>query len=210
MVGLHPHPVKQEYSRLADHYDHRWGRYIRATADRTARSVSIRPGDRVLDVGCGTGVLLASIGAATPGATLVGLDLSQEMLQVAKRRLPASATLVTADAQALPFGDEAFDVVVTSSSLHHWADPATGLSEIRRVLVPGGTFVVTDWCDDYLMCKVCFFALWLLRRVHHRVYGFSECRAATEDAGFVVRAAEKYKVGWLWGLMTLRATKAAT
>jgi len=202
------HAVRQEYTRLANRYDRRWAGYIRATVDETVRRVTIRPGDRVLDVGCGTGVLLASVVASTPGATLVGLDLCHEMLRVAQRRVPSGTVLVTADAESLPFGPGTFDVVVSNSSFHYWKAPARGMAEISRVLATGGRFVVTDWCDDYVTCRICDLALRLFRRPHQRVYGLDECRAFATTAGFQVTAAVRYKINWLWGLMTVSATKA--
>jgi len=200
--------VRQEYSRLANRYDRRWAWYIRSTVAETVRRLTIHPGDRVLDVGCGTGVLLESVIGSTSGVTLVGLDLCHEMLRVAKRRVSAQTALVTANAEALPFKSASFDVVVSNSSFHYWKAPQLGLAEIGRVLVPDGSIVVTDWCDDYVTCKICDLALRLFRRAHTRVYGLDECRDYAAAAGFQVTAAERYKINWLWGLMTIVAKKA--
>lgn len=93
----------------------------------------------VLDLGCGTGT--AGAGVRRSGATVVGADLTQSCLEVAKRRLDA---VVRADASHLPFVDEAFDAIVSRGCLHHLADPEAALVEARRVLKPGGRVLFSD------------------------------------------------------------------
>jgi SAM-dependent methyltransferase len=108
-----------------------------------------RPGERVLDVACGTGVV-AQAAARRVGATgtVVGLDLNRERLAVASA-LPAGEGAVIAwrqgDAAALPFPERSFDVVVCQQGLQFFPDRATALGEMRRVLVPGGRLALSVW-----------------------------------------------------------------
>jgi ubiquinone/menaquinone biosynthesis C-methylase UbiE len=127
------------------------------------------------------------------------------MLGVARRKLHTSLPLVVGDAEHLPFREGAFDLVVSSSSFHYWHRPEQGLAEIRRVLAPGGTVVITDWCDDYLLCRLLDALLWLVNPAHHRAYDSASCRAMLQAAGFEVERLDRYKISWLWGLMTARA-----
>jgi ubiquinone/menaquinone biosynthesis C-methylase UbiE len=107
----------------------------------------------VLDVGCGTGYLLARLAAGLPEAVeLEGLDPAQSMVEVAKsraindRRLRFQAGI----AESLPFPDGSFDLVVTTTSFDHWADQRAGLAECARVLAPDGYFVLADQFSAWL------------------------------------------------------------
>jgi hypothetical protein len=65
--------------------------------------------------------------------------------------------------------------------------------------------VVTDWCDDYLFCKFCDLYLRWFDPAHSRMYGTQECWSVLEEAGFRVDRLERYRISWLWGLMTVKA-----
>lgn len=116
----------------------------------TLHHAALVPGEHVLDVGCGTGVLtrLAAERVGTGGA-VVGIDPSPAMLQVARRNATAEvnrADFKVAAIEALPFETGRFDVVFSSCMLHH-LPPAlkrAGLTEVYRVLKPGGRFVIVD------------------------------------------------------------------
>jgi len=114
-------------------------------APRVADAAGINPGDRVLDVACGTGVLTReAAGRAGPSGAVTGLDLSPEMLAVAARLSP-ELRWQQGSADALPFPDKSFDAVVGQFGLMFFPDPVTGLREMRRVLVPGGRLAVAVW-----------------------------------------------------------------
>jgi ubiquinone/menaquinone biosynthesis C-methylase UbiE len=198
--------VRNEYDARAATYEQRWRHYVAATVRETIRRIPRGGVASLLDVGCGTGTLLAAFAAEEPECAIAGVDLSPVMLAAAARRLPARARLVAADAEHLPFDDEAFDVVVSSSSFHFWPDPLAGLVECRRVLRRGGRLVITDWCDDFLLCRVCDRLLRLRYGAAHRVYGAGDCERLLLTAGFEAPRIERYKVSWLWGVMTAVAT----
>ena len=205
LTSIVPHStrrVRRRYDRLAGTYDRRGAAYVDASVRETLRRVDLHDADPILDVGCGTGALLAAIAGRVPGAGLAGVDLSPAMLAVARRRLVDRAVLVAADAAHLPFPDCGFDLVLSTSALHYWLDPAAGLAEIARVLEPGGRVAITDWCDDYLACKVADLLLRILEPAHHQTYGSGDCERMLRDAGFGGIRVERYRIGGLWGLMT--------
>jgi SAM-dependent methyltransferase len=114
-------------------------------APRVAEAAAIRPGDRVLDVACGTGVLTREAARrAGPTGAVTGLDLSPEMLAVAARLNP-ELQWRQGSGQSLPFPDQSFDAVVSQFGLMFFPDPVAGLREMMRVLVPGGRLAVAVW-----------------------------------------------------------------
>ncbi len=106
-------------------------------APRMLEDFTARPGMRVLDLGTGVGAMAAALSRRHPGIELWGLDLRTPQLQQAKALHPI-ATYVQGDAKHLPFPDASFDRVHASWVLEHIPGPAAVLSEVRRILVPGG------------------------------------------------------------------------
>lgn len=200
-------PVVDEYSRLAEDYDSRWSFYVDATTRETMARLSVGPTDRVLDVGCGTGALLHQLARIYPQAQLAGVDPVPEMLAVARRRLPPSVDLRKGWAERLPFADGCFDVVVSCNMFHYIRKPIAALNEMGRVLRSGGALVITDWCDDYLACRVCNSYLRLFSPAHFKVYREEECLHLLKEAGHPHVDIERYRISWLWGLMTAKVTK---
>ena len=199
----------KEYGKLAPHYDRRWSFYIEATLRETLSRLEIEPGESLLDVGCGTGVLLEALAASVPDAKLSGADPSPEMLDVARTRLGEAVVLRQGHAENLPFADQAFDVVVCTNTLHYFRNPQGALEGMARVLRPNGRFVITDWCDDYIACRLCDLWLRVFDRAHFRTYGQKQCRRLVEQAGFPAVRVDRYKINWLWGLMTAVGRKGA-
>jgi ubiquinone/menaquinone biosynthesis C-methylase UbiE len=202
-------PVVQEYSRIAEAYDRKWSFYLEATTRETMARLSIRPDDRVLDVGCGTGALLCQIAEKYPQAQLAGVDPVPEMLGVARGRVPVGTDLMEGWADELPWGDSGFDVVVSCNMFHYIRQPLAALREMARVLRPNGRLLITDWCDDYLSCRVCDWYLRLSSPAHFKVYRQSECLSLLQQGGYDQASVERYRISWLWGLMTAKATKNA-
>lgn len=199
--------LQREYSRLASRYDIRWKFYVEVSIRETLRRLHVAPEDHVLDIGCGTGAFLESLALASPRVQLTGVDLSRDMLEIARRRLGAAADLKQAHAETLPFGEAVFDIEVSTNAFHFIRRPVAALQEISRVLKPSGRIVITDWCDDYLTCRVCDMFLRVFSRAHFRTYGSKECHGLLVEAGFAGINIERYKINWLWGLMTATATK---
>lgn len=138
------------FSRWASNYDEDWlqprffGPVHQATLKRALELVPA-PG-RVLDIGCGSGLLLRQTAERWAGPELFGIDPARGMVEAAARSWQAAqpAAFINATAEKLPFADGSFDLILSTVSFHHWHEQQAGLYEVTRTLAPGGTFVLSD------------------------------------------------------------------
>lgn len=116
-------------------------------ARRVADAAEIRTGDKVLDVGCGTGVLAReALGRVGEAGQVVGLDRNEGMLAVAART-DSTVEWRQGNATSLPFEDGSFDVVVSQFALMYFPNRVASLREMWRTLAPGGRLVVAVWAS---------------------------------------------------------------
>ncbi|MCH8831330.1 MAG: class I SAM-dependent methyltransferase [Chloroflexi bacterium] len=104
---------------------------------------AIGHGMSVLDIGCGTGVLLDRLGS-TYGTKGIGIDISRKSLDAANAQKVKNSSFVLAEARALPFADGSIDLVTSRVSAHHFRDFEKALDEARRVLKNGGSLLMAD------------------------------------------------------------------
>jgi SAM-dependent methyltransferase len=112
------------------------------TYEEAVRRAGIGPGQRVLDIGCGSGVFLHA--AAARGAQVFGLDASSALLELARSRVPG-AELRLGDMEALPYESDVFDVVAGFNSFFFASDMVAALREAGRVAKPGAPVVIQVW-----------------------------------------------------------------
>lgn len=124
-------------------------------AAHLVKHAGIKPGDKVLDVACGTGVV--AITAARLGAAVKGLDLSPTLLERAKWNAELAGVPVEfteGDAESLPYQDGEFDVVVSQFGHMFAPRPEVATAEMLRVLKPGGTIAFSTWPPELFVGKV--------------------------------------------------------
>jgi ubiquinone/menaquinone biosynthesis C-methylase UbiE len=137
----------REQERLVEQAEHWRHRLI-------SHGTTLDPGTRLLEIGCGVGAVLAVLGEEFPGLHLHGVEIEPKQLEYARRHLGQAgieATLVQADATALPFPEESFDHVWMMWFLEHVPAPLDVLREARRVLVPNGMITAIE--VDYSTCR---------------------------------------------------------
>lgn len=120
----------------------------RAAYTRVATAARPRAGERVLDVGCGTGYLSRILApVVTPSGHVTGVDPSPAMIDYATRHAPANCTYVEGSGQDLPFPDGSFDLVISSLAVHHIPAEARpeALRQMFRVLRPGGRLLIAEF-----------------------------------------------------------------
>jgi ubiquinone/menaquinone biosynthesis C-methylase UbiE len=124
-------------------------------AAKLVKRAGVRPGQRVLDVACGTGVV--SVTAARAGAKVTGLDLTPELLERARENARIAGVEVEwheGDVEKLPFGDAAFDVVLSEFGHIFAPRPEVALGEMLRVLKSGGTIAFSTWPPELLVGRM--------------------------------------------------------
>jgi len=118
------------------------GNFPKKIKEYVVRNLEIEGQPALLDVGCANGDLLAKLYDQYDFYG-TGLDISEEMIELAKEKHPAFNFFVGA-AEQLPFPDDAYDILVCSASFHHFSDPLKFLREAERVLRPDGTLVIAE------------------------------------------------------------------
>jgi SAM-dependent methyltransferase len=129
----------------ADAYDRFMGRYSAPLGRELIHALGIEPGCRVLDVGCGPGVLTAELVDLLGADLVAAADPSDSFVEATRARLPG-VDVRRARAEELPFADDVFELALAQLVVPFMADPATGLREMRRVTRPGGVVAATAWC----------------------------------------------------------------
>lgn len=128
----------------------------------------LRAGQRMLDLGCGTGTLSIKAKLSQPDAEVTGIDGDPEILDRARRKAEASNAALTLDrglAQNLPYRDATFDVVLSSLFFHHLgrSEKVEALREAHRVLAVGGELHIADWGKPaYLVARIAFLLVQML------------------------------------------------
>lgn len=130
------------WAEHADRYDKSYERYEPAIV----AAVAARPGESILDVGCGSGQLAIDVARAAPGAWVTGADLSRSLLDVARRRaVGLDVEFVQADAQIHDFGEASFDAVISRTGTMFFADAGAAFANLARATRPGGRLVMFVW-----------------------------------------------------------------
>ncbi|WP_030759034.1 class I SAM-dependent methyltransferase [Streptomyces sp. NRRL F-2664] len=138
--------MSEDHTHVQEFFEARaeaWDRKFPEDGPAFAAAVAecgLRPGDRVLDAGCGTGRALGALRAAVgPAGTVLGVDLTPQMLAAARRAgRAADGALLLADVARLPLRSEVLDAVFAAGLIAHLPDPAANLRELARVVRPGG------------------------------------------------------------------------
>lgn len=142
---------------------------------------------KVLDVGCSSGVLTAAIAKALPQSKVTGLDSYRKAIILAQTKYP-HITFIVGDAHKLPFKNKVFDLVICTETLEHLVDPAAALGEIRRVLAPGGRAIIS-MDSGSLLFKIVWF-VWtktkgrVWRNAHLHEFNAKILESLIKNAGF--------------------------
>jgi ubiquinone/menaquinone biosynthesis C-methylase UbiE len=215
--------------RRAQSYNRRWRNYTRRTLTQALAMIDVdalhsvktrlgRPA-RVLDVACGTGILLKQLLEQVPDAQAYGVDASADMLAQARTTLKdwpgvqlEQAEVGSGETADLPYRPGTFDLITCTNALHDLPDPVATLSGLRRLLSPGGQLVVEDFARREPPFPWAAFE-WLMKRIEGgKVHAFrlAEARSLCARAGLRVVCEKTFSIDWLWRGWALRAYDASS
>jgi ubiquinone/menaquinone biosynthesis C-methylase UbiE len=176
--------ARRSFDRWAGSYERDpFSRWLARRQRDALDALELGEGDRLLDVGCGTGAGVRA--AAEVVERAVGVDLSPKMLAEARERaggLPG-VEFVEGDSEDLPFGDGEFTAVICTTSLHHYPRPDVAVREFARVLAPGGRVVIGDGTRNAVISTVFDFLARKFEAGHVRLHKIEDLRRLLEDAG---------------------------
>ncbi len=143
-----------EVARRYDKEARMWMQYVAKSFVSLAKKWEITSG-KALDVGTGTGLLAIELAKGIPGLEIIGLDLSDVVLELArdnarKSEVTSRVTFECGNAEDMPFEDGTFDLVISSNTLHLLENPIRMFNEIQRVLQPTGRFFISDFRRSWL------------------------------------------------------------
>ena len=210
--------------KRAQHYNTRWLTFNSRTLAETLAIIDItalrcvpeRLGrcPRVLDVACGTGILLRQLLDQVPGIEAYGMDASADMLARARAALQdqphvhlAYVQIGTGEASNLPYAQESFDLITCTNALHDVPEPVALLAGLGRLLAPGGQLVV----EDFAPRKPRFFWApfeWLLQCIEGNsvhAYTLAEAQSLCEQEGLHIAREKGFIIDWLWHGWVVRA-----
>jgi len=142
----HRDDVRESFERQAEEFSRSPVVTDASSLETLLRWAKLRGDERVLDVACGPGIVVAAL--AAHARFVAGIDLTPAMIrravEVARERGASHVAFLLGDGERLPFDAGSFDRVISRRAFHHFPDPATSLREMARVCVPGGAFVIED------------------------------------------------------------------
>ncbi|SRR5712691_3529083 len=227
--GLKETPLSSYYTgRRARFYNTRWRTYTRKTLAEVQATIDfpalhrvperlVRPA-RILDVACGTGVLLKWLLEQVPGTEAYGVDASADMLEqagaVLKNQLHVHlerAVVGAGETAGLRYAPESFDLITFTNALHDLPEPGATLAGLKRLLAPGGQLVMEDFARRKRPFPWAAFE-WFVRRVEGgqgHASTLAEAQSLCEQTGLHVSCGKAFTVNWLWHAWVLRASASS-
>ena len=138
---------KEWFNKQAPVYDETntilYSKYGKISCENIFEFLKDKEYTKLLDIGCGTGYLIDML-AKVHDAEYTGVDLSPEMIKQANNKKIKNAKFVEGRSDEIPFDDNTFDIITCSQSFHHYPDTDKAMQEAKRVLKPGGLYILSD------------------------------------------------------------------
>ena len=201
----------RDYDRLARHVDRRLALYARETISEALRIANLTGTEAILDTCCGTGELLQLIALQGHRGTIIGVDFSETMLNVAIHRLRDYRAIVLkrGDIHDLQLPSDYFHLVFNTNAFRYLAKPKETLAEFRRVLRPHGRLILVDLAANSRWTRLWTQFRQLVRPMHRTLYRVQGLAELLRQSGFVVTRRKLWRVNFFWSVMLLEARNPA-
>lgn len=174
---------KEKYNKIADKYSiSHDGKFVEPMYDEVINRIRELNPKSILDVGCGTGIVLSYF--KDKGIELYGLDISEKMIEEARRNLGEGVQLKVGDSESMPWEDNSFDIILCNASFHHYPNPKTALSEMNRLLKPNGTLIIGDPAAPVIIRQLINGCLKYSDGGDFKIYNRREIEKLLEETGF--------------------------
>lgn len=175
---------KINYNKQAEFYDERGdGKFVAPMYSEIINRILIEKPKKLLDVGCGTGNVLMKL-RTNEEVQLYGLDISEKMIETAKKRLGNKAELKVGDSENMEWEDNFFDVIVCNASFHHYPNPEKVLLEMKRMLKNTGTLIIGDPTAPIIFRPIINIFCKLSNNGDYRIYSKREIEELLMRCGF--------------------------
>ena len=184
--------TKNHFNKNAEEYNTSYdGMFVKCMySEILDRVIQINP-QKILDLGCGNGNILKLL-AQKIDASLYGLDISENMISEAKKRLGNNAELTVGEAENLPYSDDQFDAIICNASFHHYPNPVKALKEIKRILKKGGILILGDPTAPFnWYLKILNYFLKYSNSGDYKIYSEKEIKYLLTSSGFTVENCKK-------------------
>ena len=149
--------------------------------------------DSLIDIGCGTGEVLNIINNTYPNTKLYGLDISKDMIKVAKKKDKSKRIeYVVGDAENIPYKDNSFDILITSESFHHYPNPSKAINEFHRVLKNNAKLILCDMYRPFGIRHIMNIIFKFINTGDVKMYSKKEIIYLLEENGFKIKTYNKY------------------
>ena len=188
---------REHFDRQAKEYDKKvrvnYSKFPRISCRDVARRLKNHNFERLLDIGCGTGYLIKLL-QNRKNAEYYGLDLSTEMIEIAKAKFDDNVYLIEGSADELPYPYEVFDVACCVQSFHHYPYPDKAMQEANRVLKKGGLYILSDTgCSGIAKYFDNFIFRHFMKSGDYAAYSRKDIEKMMIKNGFSIVASEKVR-----------------
>lgn len=202
--------VRLKYNILARIYDLIYRNYIKTTIQSAVASLNLVGQERLLDIGCGTGELEKALLKKMPSLNIVGIDISDDMLEKARNKLSQypNVHLITGDFLNTEIPGNEYDVAFSLSNLHYFSNPIAVFKKVSLLLKSGGQFVIIDWDRNSFKGRL---YNWYMNKADPsftKTYSMSEAIEMLQANGFKTVQSDGFKVRFVWVMMRLVSKKA--